>query len=77
MNITRCMEATPSLGCANKCVFCLRHHTNPEGKSWWWKMDDPIVIVDTAIDLHMKMIEQMKGLPSRSANFHIYCYVYL
>ncbi|CAA3030354.1 Hypothetical predicted protein [Olea europaea subsp. europaea] len=60
----RCMEATPSLGCANKCVFCLRHHTNPEGKSWWWKMDDPIVIVDTAIDLHMKMIGQMKGLPT-------------
>lgn len=25
----RCMEATPSLACANKCVFCWRHHTNP------------------------------------------------
>ncbi|XP_022869688.1 S-adenosyl-L-methionine-dependent tRNA 4-demethylwyosine synthase [Olea europaea var. sylvestris] len=59
----RCMEATPSLACANKCVFCWRHHTNPVGKSWRWKMDDPIVIVDTAIDLHTKMIKQMKGVP--------------
>ncbi|KAL2504096.1 S-adenosyl-L-methionine-dependent tRNA 4-demethylwyosine synthase [Abeliophyllum distichum] len=59
----RCMEATPSLACANKCVFCWRHHTNPVGKSWQWKMDDPIVIVDTAIDLHTKMIRQMKGVP--------------
>jgi tRNA wybutosine-synthesizing protein 1 len=25
----RCMEATPSLACANKCVFCWRHHSNP------------------------------------------------
>ncbi|KAK2660526.1 hypothetical protein Ddye_007059 [Dipteronia dyeriana] len=59
----RCMEATPSLACANKCVFCWRHHTNPVGKSWQWKMDDPLVIVNTAIDLHTKMIKQMKGVP--------------
>ncbi|XP_074280027.1 S-adenosyl-L-methionine-dependent tRNA 4-demethylwyosine synthase [Silene latifolia] len=59
----RCMEATPSLACANKCVFCWRHHTNPVGKSWRWKMDDPLEIVNTAIDLHTKMIKQMKGVP--------------
>ncbi|XVE94717.1 hypothetical protein REPUB_Repub02eG0032800 [Reevesia pubescens] len=59
----RCMEATPSLACANKCVFCWRHHTNPVGKSWQWKMDDPIEIVNTAIGLHSKMIKQMKGVP--------------
>nr|XP_016449047.1 PREDICTED: S-adenosyl-L-methionine-dependent tRNA 4-demethylwyosine synthase-like [Nicotiana tabacum] len=63
----RCMEATPSLACANKCVFCWRHHTNPVGKSWRWKMDDPIEIVDTAIDLHTKMIKQMKGVPGVKA----------
>ncbi|KAG8503106.1 hypothetical protein CXB51_000879 [Gossypium anomalum] len=63
----RCMEATPSLACANKCVFCWRHHTNPVGKSWQWKMDDPLEIVNTAIDLHTKMIKQMKGVPG---NFH-------
>ncbi|KAL6574316.1 S-adenosyl-L-methionine-dependent tRNA 4-demethylwyosine synthase [Orobanche hederae] len=59
----RCMEATPSLACANKCMFCWRHHTNPVAKTWQWKMDDPLVIVDTAIDLHTKMIRQMKGVP--------------
>uniref|UniRef100_A0A7N0UPF2 tRNA 4-demethylwyosine synthase (AdoMet-dependent) n=1 Tax=Kalanchoe fedtschenkoi TaxID=63787 RepID=A0A7N0UPF2_KALFE len=59
----RCMEATPSLACANKCVFCWRHHTNPVGKSWRWKIDDPLEIVNTAIDLHTKMIKQMKGVP--------------
>ncbi|KAE8100229.1 hypothetical protein FH972_018151 [Carpinus fangiana] len=59
----RCMEATPSLACANKCVFCWRHHTNPVGKSWQWKMDDPLQIVNSAIDLHTNMIKQMKGVP--------------
>ncbi|XP_037436343.1 S-adenosyl-L-methionine-dependent tRNA 4-demethylwyosine synthase-like [Triticum dicoccoides] len=59
----RCMEATPSLACANKCVFCWRHHTNPVGKSWKWKMDDPLDIVNTAIDEHRKMVKQMKGVP--------------
>ncbi|KAJ4962617.1 hypothetical protein NE237_022556 [Protea cynaroides] len=59
----RCMEATPSLACANKCVFCWRHHTNPVGKSWRWKMDDPLEIVNSAIEQHTKMIKQMKGVP--------------
>lgn len=60
------METTPSLACANKCVFCWRHHTNPVGKSWQWKMDDPVEIVNTALDLHTKMIKQMKGVPGWS-----------
>jgi len=30
----QCMEATPSLACANKCVFCWRHHDNPVGTSF-------------------------------------------
>ncbi|CAA6657604.1 unnamed protein product [Spirodela intermedia] len=59
----RCMEATPSLACANKCVFCWRHHTNPVGKSWQWKMDEPLEIVAAALDQHTKMIKQMKGVP--------------
>ncbi|KAG6555532.1 hypothetical protein Mapa_002767 [Marchantia paleacea] len=59
----RCMETTPSLACANKCVFCWRHHTNPVGKSWRWKMDDPVEIVSAALDQHASMIKQMKGVP--------------
>lgn len=46
------MEATPSLACANKCVFCWRHHKNPIGTSWRWEMDDPERIVDEAIAKH-------------------------
>jgi len=43
------MEATPSLACANKCVFCWRHHKNPVGREWRWKTDDPFFIVKEAI----------------------------
>ncbi|KAK6938819.1 tRNA wybutosine-synthesis [Dillenia turbinata] len=68
--IDRCMEATPSLARANKCVFCWRHHTNPVGKSWRWKIDDPLEIVELAIDLHTKMIKQMKGVPEGLSTRH-------
>ena len=59
----RCMEATPSLACANKCVFCWRHHTNPVGREWRWQMDDAETIVEKAVSEHRGMIKQMKGVP--------------
>ena len=59
----RCMESTPSLACANKCVFCWRHHTNPVGTEWRWKMDEPDLIVNEAINNHRNMIKQFKGVP--------------
>ena len=59
----QCMEATPSLACANKCVFCWRHHKNPVGKEWKWKTDDPFEIVDEAVRLHVAMIKECKGVP--------------
>lgn len=59
----RCMETTPSLACANKCVFCWRHHTNPVGTEWKWKMDEPEMIVKQAIENHYGMIKQFKGVP--------------
>ncbi|XP_033374809.1 S-adenosyl-L-methionine-dependent tRNA 4-demethylwyosine synthase TYW1 isoform X2 [Parus major] len=58
----RCMEATPSLACANKCVFCWRHHTNPVGTEWRWKMDQPEVILQEAMEKHQNMIRQFKGV---------------
>uniref|UniRef100_A0A8C3US87 tRNA 4-demethylwyosine synthase (AdoMet-dependent) n=1 Tax=Catharus ustulatus TaxID=91951 RepID=A0A8C3US87_CATUS len=58
----RCMEATPSLACANKCVFCWRHHTNPVGTEWRWKMDQPEVILQEAIEKHQNMIREFKGV---------------
>ncbi|XP_029651219.1 S-adenosyl-L-methionine-dependent tRNA 4-demethylwyosine synthase TYW1 [Octopus sinensis] len=59
----RCMETTPSLACANKCVFCWRHHTNPVGTEWRWLMDDPEYIFKGAIANHTKMIKQFRGVP--------------
>ncbi|KAI9021497.1 hypothetical protein CLU79DRAFT_887879 [Phycomyces nitens] len=62
-----CMETTPSLACANKCVFCWRHHTNPVGTVWRWKVDDPKFILDGAMENHYKMIKQLKGVPGVKA----------
>lgn len=59
----RCMETTPSLACANKCVFCWRHHTNPVGTEWKWKMDNPDHIVELALKNHYNMIKEFKGVP--------------
>lgn len=59
----RCMETTPSLACANKCVFCWRHHTNPVGTEWKWKMDDPELIFETALKNQYTMINEFKGVP--------------
>lgn len=53
----QCMEATPSLACANKCVFCWRHHSNPVGTEWKWKMDEAQMILDGALQNHYKMIK--------------------
>lgn len=59
----RCMETTPSLACANKCVFCWRHHTNPVGTEWKWQMNEPEFIVEEIIKNHVKMINEFKGVP--------------
>lgn len=59
----RCMETTPSLACANKCVFCWRHHTNPVGTEWRWKMDPPEQILQEALENHRNMIRQFRGVP--------------
>ncbi|NXN98554.1 TYW1 synthase, partial [Rhinopomastus cyanomelas] len=63
-----CMEATPSLACANKCVFCWRHHTNPVGTEWRWKMDQPERIFQEAIENHQNMIKQFKGVSGVKAD---------
>lgn len=59
----QCMEATPSLACANKCVFCWRHHKNPVGTEWKWRMDDPDMIVSEGIEQHRRMIKECRGIP--------------
>ncbi|KAJ6655725.1 hypothetical protein lerEdw1_004778 [Lerista edwardsae] len=59
----RCMETTPSLACANKCIFCWRHHTNPVGTEWRWKMDQPKMILQEALENHQSLIKQCRGVP--------------
>ncbi|CAG2103548.1 unnamed protein product [Medioppia subpectinata] len=59
----RCMETTPSLACANKCVFCWRHHTNPVGTEWKWSLDDPELVFAGALSNHYQMINEFKGVP--------------
>jgi len=58
----QCMEMTPSLACANKCVFCWRHHKNPVGREWRWLTDSPDMIVKEGIEKHQKMIKEAKGI---------------
>ena len=59
----QCMELTPSLACANKCVFCWRHHTNPVGREWKWVQDPPDFILQKATQAHKQMVKQMRGVP--------------
>jgi len=59
----QCMEMTPSLACANKCVFCWRQHTNPVGKGWRWKVDSPDMLIEQAVKNHQNLIKVMKGIP--------------
>lgn len=66
----RCMETTPSLACANKCVFCWRHHSNPVGTEWRWKMDPAEFILEGALEQHAKMINQFKGIHSFNCVFN-------
>lgn len=65
-----CMEATPSLACANKCVFCWRHHKNPVGTSWKWKTDPADEIVSEAVRLHTNLIKELKGVPGVTEERH-------
>ena len=46
-----------------KGVFCWRHHKNPVGKEWRWKIDDPHMIVKQAVEMHVSMIKEAKGIP--------------
>ncbi|KAF2767158.1 hypothetical protein EJ03DRAFT_329446 [Teratosphaeria nubilosa] len=58
-----CMEATPSLSCSNKCVFCWRHGTNPVGTTWRWEVDPPDMVFQGMKEGHYKKIKMLKGVP--------------
>ena len=58
-----CMEATPSLSCSNKCVFCWRHGTNPVSTTWRWSVDPPELVFAGMKEGHYKKIKMLKGVP--------------
>lgn len=38
-----------------------RHHTNPVGTEWRWKMDPAEKILQDALEKHQSMIRQFRG----------------
>lgn len=65
-----CMEFTSSVACANRCLFCWRHHTNLAAGDWRWKADDPQDVLREAMDKHLKAIKELRGrrsLPSTTS----------
>jgi tRNA wybutosine-synthesizing protein 1 len=50
-----------SVGPILRYFCCYRHHTNPVGTEWRWKMDDPQTILQGALDNHYQMVKQFKG----------------
>lgn len=58
-----CMEATPSLSCSNKCVFCWRHGTNPVGTTWRWEVDEPELVFEGMKEGHLRKIKALRGVP--------------
>ncbi|KAI9667778.1 MAG: hypothetical protein M1821_000597 [Bathelium mastoideum] len=63
-----CMETTPALACANKCVFCWRHGTNPVGTTWRWQTDPPELILAGAQQAHYAKIRALRGVPGVRAD---------
>ncbi|XP_027752103.1 S-adenosyl-L-methionine-dependent tRNA 4-demethylwyosine synthase [Empidonax traillii] len=57
----------------NAVLECLvsspcRHHTNPVGTEWRWKMDQPELILQEAIENHQNMIKQFRGVSGVKAD---------
>lgn len=50
----QCMEATPSMACANKCTFCWRSYANPVAMRWNFATDDPQRIVEESLEAHSR-----------------------
>ena len=53
----QCMQMTPSVSCANRCVFCWRDYKAPVSKEWKWKTDEPEKILEGSIEAHHKLLE--------------------
>lgn len=59
----RCVEATPSLGCANKCTFCWRLNANPTVTEWKFATDPPEQLAQEMIEAHRNLVKNVQGMP--------------
>ena len=50
-------------------VFCWRHHKNPVGTHWRWKVDSPEFLVEQAIANHRQMVKKFRGVPGTRYSF--------
>eukprot|EP00906_Rhabdomonas_costata_P021472 RCo031178 len=58
----RCVQLTPSLACANRCVFCWRLQDNPVTKEWaGWEVDDPEWLLEHCLAAHCQHIKELRG----------------
>ncbi|EGW14801.1 tRNA wybutosine-synthesizing protein 1-like [Cricetulus griseus] len=60
-------EALTKQGYLSTLHCVCRHHTNPVGTEWRWKVDQPELILKEAIENHQNMIKQFKGVPGLKA----------
>merc|ERR1712039_860320 len=67
----QCMEHTPNVSCANKCIFCWRNHINPVALKWKFDEDDPEEILADSLRKHAEtmnnQIESPNALEHRKA----------
>lgn len=59
--VPRVMDGFVQIAMNNSVSFSFRHHTNPVGTEWRWKMDQPEMILQEAIENHQNMIKQFQG----------------
>ena len=60
----QCMEHTPNVSCANKCIFCWRNHINPVALDWKFDTDDPEEILEESLRKHYATIEKQCLAPN-------------
>jgi tRNA wybutosine-synthesizing protein 1 len=58
---SKCLQMTPSVVCANRCLFCWRDYKAPISKEWKWDVDDALKIIDGCVENHNKLLEGIKG----------------
>eukprot|EP01012_Entosiphon_sulcatum_P021162 TRINITY_DN25956_c1_g2_i1.p1 TRINITY_DN25956_c1_g2~~TRINITY_DN25956_c1_g2_i1.p1 ORF type:complete len:846 (-),score=66.12 TRINITY_DN25956_c1_g2_i1:845-3355(-) len=56
------MEMSPSLSCANRCVFCWRHPDTPVSGEWKWASDDPRFVAEGCITAHVALVNSMRDV---------------